>query len=115
MDAITNKLAGALQDLYLECRAQGLPTTKPEMAVAFNALAEYRIEAGKEILAATDAKRDMADEPQELEDLLVLVVGDPANGYRFIGPFNDMEDASSYALSEDSAWSICDLDKPEER
>lgn len=115
MDAITNKLASALNDLHQQCAYMGAPSTHEDMRAAVEALQEYRDAVGKEILAATDAKRDMADEPHALEDLLVLVVGDPANGYRFIGPFNDMEDASSYALREDSAWSICDLDKPEER
>ena len=113
MDVLTNKLANALSDLYLECRAMGWNGMAEEMQNASGALDEYRNAVGKEILAATDAQADMDAEPLDLGELLIVVTGDPTAGFRFTGPFNTNEAAEEAAGNHfDSAWTA-PLNRPE--
>lgn len=46
----------------------------------------------------------------------IIVVGDLVDGYRFVGPFNNMTDAVNYATSafKKETWMACVLNKPTE-
>lgn len=112
MDALTNKLANALNDLFLECRAQGLTSRDGFVDEASMVLQEYRDAVGKEILAATDARRDMDAEPQELH---ALFVGNPVAGFKVVGPFADIDTMADFEDGfGDQDWWRTTLIKPKD-
>lgn len=48
----------------------------------------------------------------------ILVTGNPVDGFQFVGPFEDSDDAVRYAEDEehrDTEWWLGDLESPEER
>ena len=52
----------------------------------------------------------------EEDYLYILVIGNPVDGFGYIGPFEDSEDAVSYAdkhLDDRSDWWISSMEKPE--
>jgi hypothetical protein len=51
----------------------------------------------------------------EIESAAIVVYGNPGDGFRFVGPFEGMEQAIAYMedeRSKDNMWA-CELDHPE--
>ena len=44
----------------------------------------------------------------------ILVAGNPVDGFRFIGPFEDQEDAVIYGDGVDDNWQAVELESPDE-
>lgn len=59
-----------------------------------------------------ETRHEVAVEPWH-----VVVYGNPVNGFTFVGPFHDRDDAVKYAENEpyNDNWWIAELDAPAEK
>jgi len=48
-----------------------------------------------------------------MQEQLILVLGNPVDGYTFVGPFTDQEAAVDAAVSQKQEWTIAELQPPE--
>ena len=47
--------------------------------------------------------------------MVIIITGNPVDGFTFIGPFNDSEEADAYAVEKlrGEEWWIADMSEPD--
>jgi hypothetical protein len=48
----------------------------------------------------------MPESPQQDDEIFIVIIGDPAAGFEFFGPFTDYEVAENFADERTDTWTV---------